>query len=114
MPVTLTERVFTIRQFLDAYKKHGVRAAVHTPTKEQAKKLFERLAAEGATGRNGNPYNPDCLQWYEYCSLTCYSNFGEYCSTTWYQSRGVCIIEADQLIDLDATGTELFCFPDIC
>lgn len=114
MPVTLTKRVFTVRQFLDAYKKDGVKAAVHVPTKEQAKKLFERLAAEGASWSNGATYNPDRLQWDMYCSLTCYSNFGEYCSKTWYQSRGVCIIEADQLVDLDAAGTGLFCFPGIC
>lgn len=114
MPATLTERVFTIQQFLNAHKKHGVRAAVHTPTQEQAKKLFERLVAEGATWCSGKAYSPDHLYWDVYCSLTCYSNFGEYGSKTWYQSRGVCIIEADQLIDLDATSTELFCFPDIC
>lgn len=114
MPLKLTKPVYTVRQFLDAYKKDGVKAAVHTPTKEQAKRLFERFAAEGASWCNGNAYSPDRLQWDVYCSLTSYSNFGEYCSTTWYQSRDVCIIEADQLIDLDATGAGLFCFPGIC
>lgn len=114
MPVALTKRVFTVRQFLDAYKKDGIKAAVHAPTKEQAKKLFERFAAEGALWCNGSTYSPDMLKWNVYCSLTCYSNCGEYCSKTWYQSRGVLIIEADQLVDLDAAGTGLFCFPGIC
>ena len=56
-----TRAIYTVRQFLDAYKKDGVRVAVHTPTIEQAKKLFERFVAEGATWRHGTPYNPDHL-----------------------------------------------------
>ena len=108
-----TKAIYTVRQFLDAYKKDGIKAAIHTPTKKQAQQLLERLALEGATWRKGIPYNPDRSQWYTYCSLTCYSNFGEYCSTTWYGSRGVKILEADQFIDLNTMGTELFVFPDI-
>lgn len=109
-----TKPMYTVRQFLDAYKKDGVRAAVHTPTIEQAKQLFERFNAEGARWSLGGTYRPDKLKWDLYCSLTCYSNYGEYCSKTWYKSRGVWIIEADQLMDLDAAGAELFCFPGIC